>query len=175
MSYRLDALNPDMDIERLVEGLKRRPEGRICLYGPPGTGKTEFGRFVAKALDKPLMVKRASDLLGPYVGMTEKHIAAMCKQAQDDDAVLLLDEADSFLRDRTGAQQSWEVTQVNEMLTQMESYEGVFICSTNLVENLDSASLRRFDFKIYLDYLTLDQSWILFQQIMINPGSCFNR
>jgi len=166
MSYRLDALNPDVDICQLVEGLKHRAEGRFCLYGPPGTGKTEFGHYVAKVLEKPLMVKRASDLLGPYVGMTEKKIAGMCQQAQEDGAVLLLDEADSFLRDRRGARQSWEVTQVNEMLTQMENYDGIFICSTNLVDNLDSASIRRFDFKIYFDYLELEQSWVLFQQVL---------
>ena len=171
LSYRLDVLNSDLDIHQLVEGLKYSPHGRLCLYGPPGTGKTEFGRHIARALEKPLLVKRASDLLGSYVGMTEKNIAGMYRQAQDEGAVLLLDEADSFLRDRVGARQSWEVTQVNEMLTQMESYEGVFICSTNLVDNLDPASLRRFDFKIYLDYLKADQTWVLFQQILKDQGT----
>lgn len=170
LSYRLDALNPDVDIRQLVEGLRNRSEGRLCLYGPPGTGKTEFGRYVAKTLNKTLIVKRASDLLGSYVGMTEKHIASMFKQAQQEGAVLLLDEADSFLRDRQGAQHSWEVTQVNEMLTQMENYDGIFICSTNLVDNLDAASIRRFDFKINFDYLRPDQSWILFQQILKDQG-----
>ncbi len=169
-SYRLDALNPDVDIRQLVDGLKQSPEGRLCLYGPPGTGKTEFGHYVAKVLEKSLMIKRASDLLGQYVGMTEKNIADMYKRAQEDNAILLLDEADSFLRDRSLAQHSWEVTQVNEMLTQMEGYDGIFICSTNLVDNLDSASLRRFDFKIHFDYLKVDQSWILFQQILKDQG-----
>ena len=173
-SYRLDALNPDVDITQLVEGLKYRSEGRLCLYGPPGTGKTEFGRYVAKTLEKTLMVKRASDLLGSYVGMTEQHIADMFKQAKQEGAVLLLDEADSFLRDRKGAQHSWEVTQVNEMLTQMENYDGIFICSTNLVDNLDTASLRRFDFKINFGYLKPDQSWILFQQILKDHGAAIS-
>jgi len=170
-SYRLDALNPDVDVNQLVDGLKYISEARICLYGPPGTGKTEFGRYVAKVLDKPLMVKRASDLLGSYVGMSERNIAEMYKQAQNEDSVLLLDEADSFLRDRGVAQHSWEVTQVNEMLTQMESYNGIFICSTNLVDNLDSASLRRFDFKIHFDYLHAEQSWVLFQQTLEDQGA----
>jgi SpoVK/Ycf46/Vps4 family AAA+-type ATPase len=172
-SYRLDALNPDVDVNQLVDGLKHSSEARICLYGPPGTGKTEFGRYVAKVLDKPLIVKRASDLLGSYVGMSERNIAEMYKQAQNEDSVLLLDEADSFLRDRGVAQHSWEVTQVNEMLTQMESYNGIFICSTNLVDNLDSASLRRFDFKIHFDYLKAEQSWVLFQQTLEDQGADF--
>jgi transitional endoplasmic reticulum ATPase len=79
-----------------------------------------------------------------------------------DDSVLLLDEADSFLRDRTSAQRSWEVTQVNELLTQMERFEGLFICSNNLIDRLDSASIRRFDFTIKLSYLKPSQAWLLF-------------
>ncbi len=157
LSYRLDALNPDRNIAQLVSGLKSHPHGRICLYGPPGTGKTEFGHYVAKQLNQQLLVKRASDLLNAYVGGTEKEIANMFRQAQSDNAVLLLDEADSFLQNRSEAKNSWEVTQVNELLTQvnelltqMEGFNGIFICSTNLVDSLDSASLRRFDYKTWL-------------------------
>ena len=68
---------------------------------------------------------------------------------------------DSFLQDRRGAQRSWEVTQVNEMLTQMESFAGVFIASTNLMDGLDPAALRRFDLKVKLDYLHTPQAWAL--------------
>lgn len=164
--YHLDALNPDRDIHKLVKGMKRHPHGRFCLYGPPGTGKTEFGRFIASELDKPLLVRRASDLLDPYVGMTEKHIAEMFKQATSDGSVLLLDEADSFLQERTMAQRNWEVTQVNELLTQMELFQGLFICSTNLIDNLDNASIRRFDFKIGFDYLKPSQAWLLFRKVL---------
>ena len=66
-----------------------------------------------------------------YLGETEKIIAQAFEDAQRDDAVLLLDEIDSFLRDRTLSSHSWEVTQVNEQLTQIENYEGVFIATTN--------------------------------------------
>jgi len=160
--YHLGAINPDQDIYKLVDGIKRHPHGRFCVYGPPGTGKTEFGRFIARELDKPLLVKRASDLLDPYVGMTEKNIARMFSEATTNDSVLLLDEADSFLQDRAFAQRSWEVTLVNELLTQMERFEGLFICSTNLMDKLDSASIRRFDFKIKFSYLKPAQAWLLF-------------
>jgi len=166
LSYRLDALNPDRDIKQLVNGLKSHPQGRICLYGPPGTGKTEFGRFVAKQLDQQLLVKRASDLLSSYVGGTEKQIANMFEQANSNNSVLLLDEADSFLQNRSGARNSWEITQVNELLTQMEEFKGIFICSTNLVDSLDAACLRRFDFKIKFNYLKPEQTWVLFQQTL---------
>ena len=76
------------------------------------------------------MVRRASDLLSCWVGATEQNIARAFEEARKDDAVLLIDEADSFLQDRRGAGHSWEVTQVNEVLTQMENFEGVFIATT---------------------------------------------
>jgi SpoVK/Ycf46/Vps4 family AAA+-type ATPase len=168
ITYRPDVLNPDYDLVSLQEGLEKFGQGRFCLYGPPGTGKSEFARYVAESLDKPLITKRASDLLDPYVGITEKLLKAMFEQALDEEAVLLLDEADSFLQDRTRARQNWEVTQVNELLTQMEQFEGIFICSTNLMDNLDQASLRRFDLKIKFDYLKPTQAWELFQQVLMD-------
>jgi len=162
LDYQLDALNPSHNIQQLLEGLQSVPGARLCLYGPPGTGKTAFGHYISTKLDKPLIVKRASDILSPYVGGAEKNIATMFEEAQEEGAVLLLDEADSFLQDRTTLKQSWEVTQVNELLTQMESFEGLFVCSTNLMDKLDLAVLRRFDFKIKLDYLKIEQVWSLF-------------
>ena len=79
------------------------------------------------------------------------------KQASKENAQLLIDEVDSFLQNRAGAQRSWETTQVNEMLTQMENFDGIFIASTNLVDTLDPASIRRFDAKVRFDYLTAVQ------------------
>ncbi|MCK5725817.1 MAG: ATP-binding protein [Thiotrichaceae bacterium] len=166
ISYRPDVLNADYDLVSLQEGLSKYQQGRFCLYGPSGTGKSEFARHLSKILDKTLLVKRASDLLDAYVGMSEKNIKNMFDQALENDALLLLDEADSFLQDRSRAQQSWEVTQVNELLTQMERFEGIFICSTNLMDNLDQASLRRFDLKVKFDYLKPEQGWELFMQVV---------
>jgi SpoVK/Ycf46/Vps4 family AAA+-type ATPase len=171
ITYRLDALNPDYDLESLQTGLTKASQGCFCLYGPPGTGKSEFARHLADHLDKSLLVKRASDLLNAYIGATEQNIKEMFEQARDEDALLLCDEADSFLRDRSRARESWEVTQVNELLTQMEQYDGLFICTTNLMETLDQASLRRFDLKIKFDYLKPEQSWALFQQTLIDQNN----
>lgn len=124
--------------------------------------KKAFGRYIAQALDLPLMVKRASDILSPFIGIAEKNIAQMFQDAADEGAVLLLDEADTFLQDRKGAQRSWEISEVNEMLTQMESFEGIFIASTNLMSSLDEAALRRFDLKMRFDYLKSDHAWLIF-------------
>lgn len=168
--YRLDLLNADCDLQRLQDGLARVGEGRLCLYGPPGTGKTAFGRHIAQVLDRPLLVRRASDILSPYVGVAERNIARMFDEARAESAVLLLDEADSLLRDRQGAQRSWEVTQVNEMLTQMEGFRGVFIASTNLMDSLDAAAMRRFDARIRLGYLGAAQAWTMFSELTGSLG-----
>ena len=80
------------------------------------------------------------------MGETEQRLAAMFHDAESDGAVLLLDEADSFLQDRRGALRNHEVSEVNELLQGMEHFRGVFICTTNLIERLDQASLRRFAF-----------------------------
>ena len=162
--YQLDYLNSDCDLTQLLAQLKRTPAavGALCFYGAPGTGKTALAHHIASEIGVPLLAKRASDILSPYVGETEQKIALMFKQAKQDGALLLLDEADSFLTERQSAKNAWEVTAVNEMLTQMERFEGLFICSTNLMQRLDAASLRRFALKIKFDYLKPEQRWRLF-------------
>lgn len=162
--------NLDVDPERLVAALTHRPQATLLFYGPPGTGKTELAHWIARALDRPIIQKRASDLLSKWVGESEKAIAAMFREAKARGAVLLLDEADSFLADRRGAHAHWEVTQTNELLTQMEAFDGLFICTTNLVEQLDGASVRRFAFKVRFDYLTAAQRQALFYQEAVRLG-----
>jgi SpoVK/Ycf46/Vps4 family AAA+-type ATPase len=155
--YDLAFLNPDQNLDHIIAGLKTSRCARLCLYGPPGTGKTALAHHIAREVEQPLHIRRASDLLDPYVGGTESRLRDAFEQARDENALLLIDEADSFLRDRSGAHQQWEVTQVNELLTQMESFNGNFIASTNLADTLDAASLRRFDFKVKFDYLIREQ------------------
>ena len=116
----------------------------------------EFGHHIAKALGRELIVKSGSDLLSPWVGQTEQLIAQMFEEAADraDDVVLLLDEADA----------SWEVSQTNEFLAQMESFPGLFICTTNLLARLDTAVLRRFQLRLEFEALREDQLLALFAQ-----------
>jgi transitional endoplasmic reticulum ATPase len=156
--------NTTTPLDKLIKGLQRIPQGKFCFYGAPGTGKTAFAKHLAEQLSLPLLIKRASDILDMYVGVSEKNMAAMFREAQQEDAILLFDEADSLLSDRRDARHNWEVTKVNEMLTQMEQFKGIFICTTNLMEKMDAASLRRFDFKVKFDYLNPEQRWALFIQ-----------
>ena len=162
-SYDPRHIAADVDLGEVAAGIVQAKSGRICLYGPPGTGKTAFGRWLATQLDVPLHAKKVSDIVSPYIGQTERNLARVFREARTEGAVLLLDEVDSFLQDRQHAQRSWEITAVNEMLTQMESFQGVFIASTNLMDGLDQAALRRFDLKVKFDYLRPAQAWDLFE------------
>ena len=163
-SYDPNFVNSDCDLTELMQGIKASKNARICLYGVPGTGKSAYAKFIAKSLKKPIIIKKGSDLLSMFVGGTEKNIALAFKEAKDKKAMLVFDEVDSFLQDRGMAARSWEVTQVNEMLVQMESFDGIFIATTNLIDNLDKACLRRFDLKLEFGYLLPEQAQNLFKK-----------
>ena len=138
------------EVPRIVEAPKARGHGTLCFYGAPGAGKTALAEHLAKVLERPLLIKQAIDLMSKYVGETEQNMAAMFTEAEAEaeKAVLLFDKADSFLRDRRGAQRIYEVTEVNEMLQRMDRFNGIFVCTANLLESLDQAVLRRFTFKV---------------------------
>lgn len=148
---------------QILKALRKKPQGTLCLYGLPGTGKTQFAEYVALELGKPILIKRASDIFDKYLGESEKRIGEMFDQAEEEDAILLLDEADSFLRDRSRSTHSWEVTTVNELLQRMERFDGIFICTTNLYAQVDIAALRRFTFKLEFLPLNIHQRWEMFQ------------
>ena len=154
-------IDPVEFADRLAE--KGGKRFSICLQGPPGTGKSAFVRYLAERLGLEVTQKRASDLISMWVGETEQQIAAAFAEARAEGSLLVFDEADSLLADRRRAVRSWEISQVNEMLTWMESHPLPFACTTNFGENLDPATLRRFTFKIALDYLTSDQSQAAFR------------
>jgi SpoVK/Ycf46/Vps4 family AAA+-type ATPase len=162
--YDLSLLNVESryEVPRIVAALQRRGHGTLCFHGAPGTGKTALAEHIARALQKPLMVRQTSDIASKYVGETEQNMARMFEEAASEGAVLLLDESDSFLRSRRLAERHYEVTEVNEMLQGMERHAGIFICTTNLFEDLDEAALRRFTFKIRFHPLTAEQRLRMF-------------
>lgn len=135
----------------------------LCLQGPPGTGKSAYIRYLAERMGLEVMQMRTSDLLSKWVGETETKIAGAFDKARNSNSFLVFDEADSLLCDRKLAQRSWEVSQVNEMLTWMEAHQLPFACTTNFGEHLDTATLRRFVFKVTLDYLQPEQIRAAFQ------------
>lgn len=177
-SYSIDGLNIKGNLTTIFEQLEafdrrlRQNEHRyvrnfnLLFYGPPGTGKSELARFIAAYLDRELMIKRASDIISKYVGETEQNISRVFSQAETAEAVLVIDEADSFLFNRNHAIRSWEISQTNEFLTQMERFRGTLICTTNRFEGLDQASIRRFNYKIGFGCLKPEGNVIFYKKLL---------
>ena len=165
-------LNTDINLEILAKRLTTlgKLNFSLCLYGASGTGKSAFAQYLGKQMGLPIIKKRCSDLLDKFVGEAEKNIAKAFEEAKQRGALLIFDEADSFLQDRSSAQRSWEITQVNEMLTQMEKHTYPFVCTTNLMDTLDKASLRRFTFKVKYDYMTSEQCSAAFKHFFNIPN-----
>ena len=158
-------IRTETDSTELADRLTERGARRfsLCLQGPPGTGKSAFVRYLAERIGLELVQKRASDLMSKWVGDTEKLIAEAFAEARDQEHFLVFDEADSLLSDRRFAHRNWEISQVNEMLTWMENHPLPFACTTNFGEHLDPATLRRFDFKLCLDFLAPEQAVAAFR------------
>jgi transitional endoplasmic reticulum ATPase len=176
--YSLEGLNVDSDTVALVKQLESfdhhlrtadtgaRHNMNLLFHGPPGTGKSELARYIARRLDREIICKRASDILDPYVGMTERKIRDAFEEAEREDAVLVIDEADTMLFNRDKAQRSWEISFTNEFLTRMERYRGILICTTNRLGGLDTASIRRFNHKVGFQYLTPVGNEIFYKKLL---------
>ncbi|SEP82106.1 AAA+-type ATPase, SpoVK/Ycf46/Vps4 family [Devosia sp. YR412] len=150
MAFDASFSQADVDLPELEKQVVAAGPGALSflLSGPPGTGKSAFARHLAERLELEVLEKKGSDLLGMFVGETEKRIADAFAQAAEAGRFLILDEADSLLSDRAGAQRSWEISQVNEMLTWMERHPTPFAATTNLSGRFDPATQRRFLFKV---------------------------
>jgi len=166
-AYDPELVNADCDLAALTADLLR-PEAPLAvsflLSGPPGAGKSAWVRHLAARMGLPVLHKRASDLLDPFVGGTEQNIAGAFAEARDTHAFLVFDEADSLLLERAGAVRGWEISQVNEMLTWMEQHALPFACTTNLATRLDRASLRRFLIKLRFDWMSKVQARLAFRR-----------
>jgi len=152
----LDLFETDRPLGPLFEHLRASEHLNVSLLltGIPGTGKTALAHHFARTLDRPLIVRRTSDLLSKWVGETEERIAEAFTEARQKDSVLLFDEADSLLFDRSTARTNWEVSQVNELLTWLDRHPLPVVAATNHAQRLDPATLRRFVFKLELRALS---------------------
>lgn len=161
----LDALLKQVDknvVNRLKAwGIKDKKKGidaRIIFYGAAGTGKTLTSLALAKSLKKQVLSFDCSKILSMYVGESEKNVRGifdtykeLCEKTKTE-PILLLNEADQFLSSRSTDGMSGSEKMHNQMqnifLEQIERFDGILIATTNLLENIDKAFSRRFNYKI---------------------------
>jgi SpoVK/Ycf46/Vps4 family AAA+-type ATPase len=161
----LDALLKQVDknvINRLkqwgIKDKKRGIEAKIIFYGVAGTGKTLTALALAKSLKKDVLSFDCSKILSMYIGESEKNVRSIFDKYYElrtqtkSEPVLLLNEADQFLSARSSGSASSSDKMHNQMqnifLEQIERFDGILIATTNLLENLDKAFSRRFNYKI---------------------------
>ena len=160
-----EIVNMVQNAAKFAERNKNTENGiRMLFYGLSGTGKTELARYMAEQLGKEIILRRPSDILSPYVGQDEQHIREAFEEAEQNDAILLFDEADTFFYDRNQAQRTWERSLVNEFLTQMEEFTGILICTTNLRNIMDPAMQRRFHILVEFKPMKFDGIKIMLEK-----------
>ena len=148
-----EALQAAKCYAQLLKNKETESNCTMLLYGAPGTGKTEFARYLARISGLQFKEISYGKISSMWVGETEKKLAAAFEEASEEGALLFIDEADSLISDRRNAVRSWETTQVNEFLIQLENSKCLVVCSTNFQGKLDAASNRRFHFHLKFDYL----------------------
>lgn len=168
--YDLACVNASMPLAELAEVLSVAGEGRVCLSGPPGTGKSAFVHELGRMMKRKVLLGSPSTVQDKYVGETEKNMARLFEQAGREKAILFLDEFDSFLSSRDRHQRSWETSQTNEMLTQIERFGGILFAATNQRDMIDKAAVRRFDFKVEFDWMKPEQALLLFSKLLRERG-----
>ncbi|AXK49685.1 AAA family ATPase [Aliarcobacter trophiarum LMG 25534] len=141
-----------------IKDKKRGIDAKIIFYGVAGTGKTITALALAKSLKKEVLSFDCSKILSMYIGESEKNVRNIfdkyneIKEQTKTEPVLLLNEADQFLSSRSSGAGSSADKMHNQMqnifLEQIEKFDGILIATTNLLENLDKAFSRRFNYKI---------------------------
>jgi AAA+ superfamily predicted ATPase len=120
----------------------------FLFYGPPGTGKTYTAEALAKDMGKKLYMVSYPKLISMWLGNTEKNVERAFKEAKENDAILLFDEADAMLRDRSFMFYNGLYESVNVLLSELDRFDGVVIFTTNQASLLDKALDRRISLKV---------------------------
>jgi hypothetical protein len=158
--------------ERLVESIAATPGlqcncgVRALFRGPSGTGKTLAARLLASALQMDLYRLDLSSVVNKYIGETEKNLDRVLSRAEELDVILLLDEGDALLTQRTNVQTSndrYANLETNYLLQRLESFEGILIITTNAGDRIDAAFDRRIDVAIDFHPPQAAERWEIWQ------------
>ena len=177
---RLGELLKEEKFANIRQALSQRglPTGLCCLfYGSPGTGKTELVQQLAIATERDMMQVDLSTLRDKYVGESEKRIKgvfdtyrALVKQSSKA-PILFFNEADGIFGNRMENTQhsvdKMENAIQNIILQEMEQFEGIMICTTNLTTCMDKAFDRRFLFKIEFERPTNEARKQIWQSLLV--------
>ena len=139
---------------------------RALLSGPSGTGKTLAARLLASVLQKDLYKLDLSTVINKYIGETEKNLSQVFARAEEMDVILLLDEGDALLTQRTNVQSSndrYANLETNYLLQRLEEFEGILIVTSNASERIDSAFQRRMDIVVEFRPPEATERWIIWQ------------
>ena len=154
-------MNP-MEISKKLKialGKENRPQCiTILMSGVAGTGKSLAAQYIANELGKPLISIKLGEILGKYVGETEGKIQEAFKQAQEENAIIIIDEFDSISGDRDGSDRNHQVSMVNSLLQALDTFEGIAFMTTNSTNRIDTAVRRRILLDITFNNLSGEQA-----------------
>jgi hypothetical protein len=142
------------------------PGVRALFTGPSGTGKTLAARILAASLKMDLYRLDLSSVVNKYIGETEKNLNDLFTRAEELDVILLIDEGDALLTQRTNVQTSndrYANLETNFLLQRMESYSGIVIITTNAGDRIDSAFQRRMDVIVEFRAPEAAERWAIWQ------------
>src|SRR5207237_7352969 len=145
---------------------RRSSDLRALFSGPSGTGKTLAARLLAASLKMDLYRLDLSSVVNKYIGETEKNLNQVFSRAEELDVILLIDEGDALLTQRTGVQTSndrYANLETNYLLQRLEAFEGILIVTTNAGDRIDTAFQRRMD--VVVSFRTPDaaERWLIWQ------------
>lgn len=164
-------INCDMNVASLIEKLKHYDSENpfsILIYGPPGTGKSYFLRYLAQTVGLNTVERKPAELFSKYQGQPSKNVLEMFEEAKEKNAMLIIDEIEGIISDRnsdSGSNNRWKSDMTNTFLSCLESCSTPLCGTSNLLNRVDKAILRRFVFKLHFDYLTPEQARYAFEKI----------
>lgn len=164
--YDLSLVNidrPAQDLVAQIKGVLSKPEDERpdlvtgLFYGVPGSGKSMLANYIGSELGRPVIKKTYAELQSMYVGEGEKQLSEAFAEAEMEGAILLIDELDSIAGNRKDADKNYQKTFVNQLLTELDNFKGIFLATSNFMDGLDPAVLRRLFLKVKFDFLDDEQ------------------